>query len=145
MDQIWAEVKTYAKEEQLFLSYKLEELATYEQSQAMEVDEREGMIKKYLDTLVPSDWETMSLAERRAFLSGDEFITKARTGTVRRDRISNMEIWCECLGKDQNALKRPDSLELAAIMVRNTEWTRTESTHDYPLYGRQKIYKRKTK
>ena len=145
VDQIWAEVKTYAKEEQLFLSYKLEELATYEQSQAMEIDEREGMIKKYLDTLVPADWDSMDLAERRAFISGDEFITKARVGTVKRNQISNMEIWCECLGKDQNSLKRSDSLELVAIMVRNTEWVRTESTHDYPLYGRQKIYKRKTK
>ena len=143
VDQIWAEVKTYADKEPLFLSYKLEELASYEQSQAMEIDEREGMIKKYLDTLVPTDWETMDLAERRAFLSGDEFITKTRVGTVKRDRISNMEIWCECLGKDQNNLKRGDSLELVAIMVRNTEWTRTDTVMDHPLYGRQRLYKRK--
>ena len=141
VDQIWAEVITYASTEPLYLSYKLEELANYEQNQAMEVDEREGMVNKYLNALVPDDWDKMDLTQRRQFLSGDEFITKTRVGTVKRKQISNMEIWCECLGKDQNCIRPQDSRELAQIMMRNTNWVRTNTIVDLPLYGRQRMYK----
>ncbi len=39
----------------------------------METDEREGMVREYLETLLPVNWNEMSLYERRNFLDGSEF------------------------------------------------------------------------
>ena len=62
MDQIWAEaLYLYNQGENLYLEGEEKELATKEQTDAMETDEREGLIRKYLDTLVPENWDEMDL------------------------------------------------------------------------------------
>ena len=72
--QIWAETLVYVKQgEKLYLSAELEALSKAEQREAMESDEREGLVRLYLDTLLPEDWDGMDIFERRNFLTGSDF------------------------------------------------------------------------
>ena len=99
IQQIWAEALVYVKRgEKLYLDADMETLAKTEQREAMESDEREGLVRVYLDTLLPADWDSMDTFERRNFLNGTEFGEQQRTGTVKRTSVSNMEILCDCFG-----------------------------------------------
>jgi hypothetical protein len=118
----------------------MEKLAKAEQREAMESDEREGLVRDYLETLLPEEWPGMDLYERRAFLSGSEFGESRRPGTVKRTSVSNMEIWCECLGKDKTALKRSDSNEISAIIACIGGWSALVKKERIPLYGQQWLY-----
>lgn len=39
----------------------------------MESDDREGLVREYLEKLLPDNWDTMNLYERRNFLSANDF------------------------------------------------------------------------
>ena len=103
--------------EKLYLDASLEKLAKEEQREAMESDEREGLVREYLDMLLPEDWDTMDLYERGAYINGTEFGESKRVGVWKRKSVSNMEIWCECFGKDRANLRRVDGNEISAIMA----------------------------
>ena len=141
--QIWAEVLVYVKAgERLYLDGKMEDTAKSEQREAMESDEREGLVREYLDTLLPEKWDDMDLFERRNFLHGEDFGKPDLKGTVRRMSVSNMEIWCECFGKERANLKRMDSGEISAIMARIGGWDSGRKKERISLYGPQWVYRR---
>ena len=143
--QIWAEVLVYVKAgERLYLDGKMEDTAKSEQREAMESDEREGLVREYLDTLLPEKWDDMDLFERRNFLHGEDFGKPDLKGTVRRMSVSNMEIWCECFGKERANLKRMDSGEISAIMARIGGWTAEDKKERIALYGPQWLYRRES-
>ena len=138
--QIWAEALVYVRQgEKLYLSAEMDALAKDEQREAMESDEREGLVREYLDTLLPERWAEMDLFERRNFLSGSDFGGLQEKGTVKRTSVSNMEIWCECFGKERANLRRTDSNELTGILAR-PGWKREESKVRIPLYGPQYVF-----
>ena len=138
--QIWAEALVYVRQgEKLYLSPEMDALAKDEQREAMESDEREGLVREYLDTLLPERWAEMGLFERRNFLTGSDFGGLQEKGTVRRTSVSNMEIWCECFGKERANLRRTDSNELTGILAR-LGWKRAESKVRIPLYGPQYVF-----
>ncbi|PRR84548.1 virulence-associated E family protein [Clostridium vincentii] len=135
VQQIWAEVLVYYKaKETLFLDDRLSMLAVKEQREAMETDDREGVVREYLEKLLPEKWSSMSLYERRNFLNGGDFGSTA-IGTIRRERLCNMEIWCECFEKERANLKRQDANEVATIMARIDGWKKSDSKIKFPLYG----------
>jgi len=141
--QIWAEALTYVKAgEKLFLDTGVEKLAKDEQREAMESDEREGLVRDYLEMLLPEDWDMMDLYERRAYVNGTEFGDSKRVGIRKRTSVSNMEIWCECFGKDRANLRRMDGNEITTIMSGIGNWTIAEKKERIPLYGPQWIYVR---
>ncbi len=147
VEQIWAETLVlYAKGEKLYLEGSDVELATNEQADAMESDEREGLVRTYLDTLLPDDWNALSLYERRNYLNGSEFGGESRVGTVERTLVCNMEIWCECFGRDASAMKPADSYAIAGIMKKINGWNKYQGnkngTSNFPLYGRQRCYEK---
>ena len=146
--QIWAETLVlYTRGEKLYLEGADALLAITEQADAMETDEREGLVREYLDTPLPDNWNELDIYERRNFLSGNGFAGIGKQGTVRRKLVCNLEIWCECLGKDPAALKKADSYELGAIMRKLEGWTKYDGTKDgsnyFSFYGKQKAYCRK--
>ncbi|HOW22822.1 MAG TPA: virulence-associated E family protein [Sedimentibacter sp.] len=148
VEQIWAETLVlYEKGEKLYLEGDDVNLATSEQDDAMESDEREGLVRTYLDTLLPENWDTMSAYERRNFLNGSEFGGESHVGTVERTLVCNMEIWCECFGKDAAAMKPADSYAIAGIMKKIGEWNKytgnKNGTSNFPIYGKQRCYERK--
>ena len=141
VNQIWAEVlvKVEAGEE-LYLTGAVECIARREQSQAMERDEREGLVRMYLDTLLPENWSKMDMYSRREYLRGDDI--GGREGTIERKTVSNMEIWCECFGNAKEAIKPSDSYAISSIMSRIEGWVRSEKIVTNKMYGRQRAYVR---
>lgn len=137
--QIWAEAKyLYGQGETLYLNENESNEALNEQIDAMETDERQGIVEEYLNTLLPENWDGMDLYERRNFLTGD--ITSK--GTVQRKIVSNAEIWSECFCRNLSDLKPADSYAIAALMIKVDGWERTEKIRKLAIYGRQRIYER---
>jgi putative DNA primase/helicase len=142
VSQIWAEaLYLYKQGENLFLEGKEAVIAEKQQRQAMETDERQGLVENYLNTLLPDNWDAMSLFERKNFLSGDDF-GGTKTGTVERTQVSNAEIWCECFGCSLSAIKASESYAIAAIMMKIEGWEKSGKRKNIVLYGRQRIYEK---
>ena len=138
--QIWAEVMHYVKAgEKLYLDPEVEALAKAEQREAMESDEREGLVREYLEALLPDNWDDMDTFERRNFLDGTGKADIGKKGTIRRTQVCNMEIWCECFGKERSNLKRADSNELSGILVK-LGWVRLDRKERVANYGPQFIF-----
>ena len=124
--------------ERLYLSPDENKLAKDEQRNAMESDdELEGLVREYLETPIPANWDNMDLCERRSYYAGLG-TTEAR-GTVHRTSVSNMEIWCECFGKDRANISRADANKLVAILTK-LEWVRTTNKQRSAIYGPQLVY-----
>ena len=141
IDQLWAEALVlYKAGEKLYLPTELEELAKKEQAAAMESDEREGLVRLYLETPLPENWPRMDLYQRREFLRGDD--PTLPKGTVQRDTVSNMEIWCECYGRAKEDMKNNESYSIRSIMSRIEGWERTDEYQKSGIYGKQRLYRR---
>lgn len=139
-NQFWAEAKElYLKGEKLYLEGDILTEAEKQQADAMEKDDRVGIVEEYLDTLVPDNWDDMSIYQRRNYLDGDEISLK---GTHKRCTISNIEIWCECFKKEKSEMKNADSYAISAIMLQIPGWKRDDSTKRIPIYGKQRLYRR---
>lgn len=139
-DQIWAEaVALWRGGEKLYLEDTELPAAEALQREAMELDERQGIVEEYLNTLLPDNWDGMDLYERRNYLSVQYDPTQPRGTTVRK-AVSNVEIWAECFGKNPSEMKPADSYAIAALMMRVEGWERTEKIRRIPVYGRQRLY-----
>lgn len=146
IEQIWSEVLMYyARGESLILSKKAESYASAAQIDALESDEREGIVKEYLEKLLPINWDEMDIYARRSFIRGDEF-SKDIKGTVKREQVCTMEIWCELFGKEATAMRKIDSYEINSIMRKIDGWVRYTGNKygnaKVPIYGVQRIYTR---
>lgn len=143
VDQIWAEaIVRYKEGEELFLKGEVAIKADIAQKEAMESDAREGIVLDYLEKLLPTNWDSMDLYERRSFLGGGEFNNSS--GTVKRDKVCVMEIWCECFLNERQNLRRYDSYEIEGILTRIGGWEKYTGSKSgklkYKLYGTQKTY-----
>ena len=144
VQQIWAEVAEIARSgEKLYLDADLEAYARQEQREAMEQDDREGIVRNYLDMLLPDDWDSMDYYRRREYIRDIDDPTRAE-GTVKRQTVSNIEIWCECFGKSKEEMRPSDSYAISAIMVRIEGWEKSGARQMLPIYGRQRVYTRTT-
>lgn len=143
VQQIWAEVLILSKEEKLYLDSETEEMAKDAQREALESDDRQGIIEEYLNRKLPENWGDMNIFERRDFLYSKNEFERPQEGHVIRDEVCILEIMCECLQRDKGAIKRSDSYEIAAIMEHLPDWERTGKLKKIKLYGPQKVYKRR--
>lgn len=143
VSQIWGEAKQrYNEGELLFLPPHLERVAAEVQNAHLERDEREGTVTRYLDTLLPEDWEDLDIADRRAYLDDPEAI-EAR-GVYEREDVSIVEIWCECYGNTESTLERKRSFEIARIL-KAAGWSPKEKVKRTKLYSVLKVYTKVTK
>lgn len=143
--QIWAEVVLIANAgEKLYLDENLEKYAAMEQNAAMEQDDREGLVREYLEELIPDNWYEMTAEERSDYLSDTDHIMH-KAPTKKRAMISNIEIWCECFGKRKEDIKPADSYAIKAIITRIDGWEKTEDREYFKIYGRQRVYRRAKK
>ena len=145
VSMIWAEaVSIYKSGELLYLTGAEAEAAEEAQDSSIEKDEREGLVKAYLDTLLPENWEDLTLEQRRDFIRGEGFL-QDREGTVMRIRVCTMEIWSECFGNDPGRMRKQDSYDISAIL-RKLGWNRFKGnkngTMNLKLYGKQRVYVR---
>ena len=141
-DQIWAEAKhIWESGEKLYLESDMIPAAEQAQREAMEMDERQGMVEEYLNTPLPENWETMDSYQRRSFIFDKNDPTNPK-GIKMRTEVSNAEIWCECLGRNIADLKPVDSYSLATLMTKIDGWERTKEMKRLVQYGRQRLYRR---
>lgn len=140
--QIWAEAIVLQKKgEKLYLDRNLEKYAQDEQAEAMEQDDREGLVRSYLEMLLPENWPKMDGYARRDYFIDPGDPTRIQ-GTIKRDMVCNLEIWCECFGKRKEDIKPSDSYAIAAIMLRIKGWHKTKERSYFSIYGLQRLYKR---
>ena len=136
--QIWAETVS-RWDESLLLPVELLPEAEAAQRSAMEQDDREGLVREYLARDLPGNWDEKTVPERVNWLRDG-----CRDGWIPRERVSNIEIWCECFGRAREDLTRRESAEITAIMARIEGWKRGPNTCRLPIYGVQKVYLRET-
>lgn len=122
IDQLWAEAFAYWSEgETLVLEGALEEEALRIQLSHTEGGELVGLIEEYLDMLLPEDWETMDIYDRRDYVAnyGDD----DHCGSVQRERVCALEIWCEVLGGDRKNLQNAKAREIIDILQSIKGWS----------------------
>jgi len=141
--QIWAEVMTiYKQGEKLYLSDELEAVARQIQDSHMEEDPRAGLIREYLDTRLPVNWDNMELYERRNYLLGDGTGFDYAPGETQRVRVCAAEIWAECLGNDHKNMKPFEARDVCTI-IRKMGWEeRVPSRTTFKHYGKQTTFVR---
>lgn len=140
VDQIWAEAYYLVKQgEKLYFDDEESELAKKSQTEHSAVDERTGLVEQYLNRLLPKDWDKKDLYDRRSWLDDP----LAEVGTEQRDFVCTAEIWCECLGKDKNDMTRYNTKDINSLMASLPNWEFISSTKNFPIYGKQRYYKRK--
>lgn len=136
IDQIWAEALVrYEAGESLVLDPELAKFAEQAQLDALKSDDREGVIQEYLDRLLPENWGSLNMYDRRDFLRG------TGQGTVRRQVVSNVEVWCECFEYEPKTLEMKNSREITAVL-KKIGWKRVERRQRIPVYGLQRLYSR---
>lgn len=143
--QIWAEaLHLYKKGEKLYLDPELEALALEAQTNAIESDDREGLVAQYLDRKLPSTWDKMTIYERRNWLN-DDF--GEAEGNVEREFVCNAEIWCECFGKQLADMEKKDSYAISAIMRRIPGWQSYDggksAVRRFVHYGHQRAWQKR--
>lgn len=139
VDQIWAEAyELYKQGETLYMTGDEDMIAKAEQLKHSEQDERRGIIEGYLNTKYPDNWSSLDLYDRRKWL--DDPLVQA--GTIQKDVVCVAEIWCECLGKEKNDMSRYNTRDLNDILRSLPDWEASASTKNFPIYGKQKYYKR---
>ena len=96
-------------------------------------------MRDFLEALLPENWEDMDTYERRAFLNDSDFTAASQKATMTRTKVCNLEIWCEVFGKDRANIKRTDSNELAAMLVK-LGWVRLPKKERIKGYGSQFVF-----
>ena len=91
---------------------------------------------------VNETWDTMDVFQRREYVQDPDGPLNVK-GTVRRETVTNIEIWCECFGKAKEDIRPSDSYAIASIMTRFGEWERTTRSVRLPIYGKQRVYQRR--
>ena len=83
IDQIWQRSSCLQRAARnCSLSHELEKYAKKEQSEAMERDDREGLVARYLDMLLPETWDTMDVYQRWEYVQDPDGPLNVK-GTVR--------------------------------------------------------------
>lgn len=149
VQQVWAEARAAdLAGEKLYLEGDLLEVALEAQADAVEQDDRVGIVQEYLDHVLPNNWETLPIGARRIYLDGGtlpaEFTTQRgiwdQAGP--RQTVSKLEIWTECFGREPDAMRKIDAHEITAIMAQIPGWEDTGKQRRLPTYGKQRLFER---
>ena len=138
--QIWAEaVDAYQANESTDLNVEVKELAEKVREKHSMVDDREGLIDSYLETLLPHNWDEMDVYQRREFLRGDDLQV---IGTVKRAKVCAAEIWCEVMGGTTKDMTTNNTKFIHDTLKKNKQWEEAKSKRIFSVYGRQRAYER---
>jgi len=146
VDQIWAEAAAaWQGGEELYLGAGLEQEALGVQERHTEESPMAGIIREYLDRLLPENWDQLDLGARRTFLHNRDF-GEASVGTVPRQRVCVMEVWAELLEGDLKRLGKLQAMEINDILRSARGWKPYKDGQGKlrfgELYGLQRAYMR---
>lgn len=142
-DQLWAEaVEYWRRGEKLCLPKYLDDKMKQRQADYSDDDtDMEGVLRAYLDTLLPPDWNTKNAKERRRYISSPDLLDA--DGVAPRDMVCPLEFINERLGKDTQSNDYKYLSQRVAKMLKRIGWEGPVlSRHCEAVYGRQKSYKR---
>jgi putative DNA primase/helicase len=141
--QIWAEaIELYEAGENLYLDKRVEEMAKEMQHEHTEEYSHAGLIKAYLDKLIPESWPQMSLMERRAFLDAESDDELVPVGTRIRNEVCVPEIWREAVGGTLKDINKYVMKDIRDYMKSQPEWKRAEGMKRFSIYGVQRYFQR---
>lgn len=145
IDQLWAEAYYYwSNGESLVLEGDLEEEALRIQLSHTEGGELVGIIEEYLEMLLPENWESLDIFDRRDYIRnyGDD----DHCGSVQRERVCALEIWCEVMEGDRKNLQNAKAREITDILQAMQGWSPytkgTGKARFGRLYGPQRAFVR---
>ncbi|WP_369473340.1 VapE domain-containing protein [Secundilactobacillus kimchicus] len=146
-DQIWAEAKfLYDNGEKLYLTASEEQLAVEQQKLHTEVNALEGMIQEFVDIPITGDWYERSADDRRRYIQDFGEDELAPEGSVRREKVSVMEVWNELLKGDPRNLIPVKAAEIRNILTNMDGWRKANTNKGQSSfgkdYGRQVAYLR---
>lgn len=140
--QLWAEaLQLYKKGEKLELPKKVKGLASKAQSEAAEIDARQGVVDTFLEISLPDDWFNKSLSDRLYWL--DLEIENNAEGSNKRTEVCVPEVWCEAFRRSFPDIKRKDSVDISR-MLRRAGWEPNGKSRRFKDYGKQKLWSLKT-
>ncbi|NWL89996.1 virulence-associated protein E [Paenibacillus sp. 79R4] len=142
VDQIYAEAFVrWQLGEQLYLTGEAEVLSKQQQDEHRESSVKEGIIRAFVDRLVPEDWLKRDVPTRLMYWGG-EFGKPHEGAAGPRDRICAAEIWCECFKSDIKFMKQTDTREINGILASIPGWE--EYRGRFGPYEAQRGFKRKS-
>jgi predicted P-loop ATPase len=145
VDQVWAEAyEIWKNGEELFLRDEIEKEALIRQELHAESSMNQGIVTEYVNMLLPENWDTMDIGERRLYIHGGELGGK-RPGVRVRERVCAMEVWCELMNGEAKELKNSTERELHDILRRIEGWkpySQGTGKLRFKIYGVQKAYVR---
>lgn len=142
VSQVWAEaVDAYRGGEPLHLTGAMEAEARQMQEEHTDESPLAGLIRDYVERLLPDNWAKLDLGERRDYIHGDGL--DMPEGTVPRDRVCAMEVWVELLNGDPKKLMRTQAIEINDILRKMDGWEQPLGGIRFAHYGAQKGFVRK--
>ena len=136
--QLWAEaMHLYRTGEPLYLSRSADAEADKARERHTITDDRQGLVKHWLDIPVPKDWDKFSASDRQTY-----YMTPGeQTGNVKRQTITLMGVWVECFYREPQRLSMMESMALRQLMDSLPDWKRSDTQADQG-YGKEYIYER---
>lgn len=126
IDQIWAEAKFYFLHgDSWFAQGEFAMLAAEKQRESAELDGYTETIREYLETLLPANWydnEKWTDDTRAEFFNDTYALYKDVKRTLRRDRVTIIEVGRECLGLPKSRLDMQMSKRIADAMRKIEGW-----------------------
>ena len=143
VEQIWAEALVYyTLDEDLFLDAEREEEVRKLQQEHTEESPWAGLVREYVDRLLPTNWNSFDIEARRRYIGGDPDGFDQPEGVEVRDRVCALEVWVEALGGAPKAMTRLQSMEINGILRNLEGWEPIGEVSRFGVYGRQRGYKR---
>lgn len=145
--QIWAEaVEIYKAGENInSLSPEVKKEALRQQESHSENNSLVGLLEKYLEMGVPSDWKDYTLFERVQWTSAAEEFRQTKTeGELSpRDKVSAIEVWCEAMGKNFADMSNRQAKTINECLAKIPGWERSQTPSKFGPYGSQRGFIKK--
>ncbi len=129
VQQIWAEsLINYQDDEKIYMPERLERIANEYRGNATETNPMQDDIYRYLDFLLPEEWEIQSLDYKRSYI--DRKLNNCdyeSEGKVQRKKVTTREILTELFCRDPKEELRGQSeaKKVGLIMNNHDEWKYT--------------------
>jgi predicted P-loop ATPase len=137
-DQIWAEAVYYYKHDySIYLTAEEKKLVNERNEKFVYIDERIGIIQKFMDMEFPDDWYKWDTYQQREY-----FNASSGWSGMKKSEFCVSEIAEIALGCDVSRMKRSDFRTIATLM-RQAGLEIINKQKTFGKYGKQKYYIRK--